>query len=82
MWSANPKAATRIKSKIEVNKPTKDTLLKTSEDSERRQREQRIEWTIRDGSVGTGRQTSFLLCLDHEALFSKYLLPSQSLLCM
>lgn len=82
MCSTNSKAAARIKSKTEAYEPTKDTSLKTSEDSERRQTEQRIEWTIREDSIGTRRLTSFLLCLDHEALFSKYLLPSQSLLCM
>lgn len=76
MYSTNPKAAARTKSKTEANKPTEDSA-ENIRDSARRQR---AEWTIRDDPVGTRGLTSFLLCLDHAALFSKYPSPSQSLL--
>lgn len=64
MYSTNPKAATRTKSKAEANNPTEDS----AENIRDRARRQRAEWTIGDDPAGTRRLTSFLLCLDHAAL--------------
>lgn len=60
MYSTNPKAATRTKSK-----PTEDSAENIRDSAKK----QRAEWTIGDDPVGTRRLMSFFLCLDHAVLF-------------
>lgn len=80
MYSTNPTASSKIKSKTEANKTAKDTSLKTSEDTKRETRGTKNRVDNQRGFGRNERLTSFLLCLDHAALFSKYLPHPEGLL--